>query len=115
MKTTTALCVLVAAGTVLAVPHAVTLKEEGPEEPIGSATFWWKILISACLVLSGGAFAGYACSDTFVFYVDAHTGDSLTLGLMGLDELHLRVLAQSSEDEKEKMHARKGTTSASTS
>ncbi|KZV75231.1 DUF21-domain-containing protein [Peniophora sp. CONT] len=89
MRTTTALCVLIAAGTALAVPHAVTLEDEGPEEPIGSATFWWKIVISACLVLSGGAFAG------------------LTLGLMGLDELHLRVLAQSSEDEKEKLHARK--------
>ncbi|VDB85109.1 unnamed protein product [Peniophora sp. CBMAI 1063] len=62
---------------------------EEPEEPVGSAAFWWKIFISALLVLSGGAFAG------------------LTLGLMGLDELHLRVLAQSSEDEKEKLHARK--------
>jgi hypothetical protein len=34
---------------------------------------------------------------------------SLTLGLMGLDELHLRVLATSSEDLTEKANAKKGT------
>lgn len=33
---------------------------------------------------------------------------SLTLGLMGLDELHLRVLAASSDNPKEKVNARKG-------
>jgi hypothetical protein len=33
---------------------------------------------------------------------------SLTLGLMGLDELHLRVLATSSEDLTEKANAKKG-------
>jgi hypothetical protein len=32
----------------------------------------------------------------------------LTLGLMGLDELHLRVLATSSEDPREKLNAQKG-------
>jgi hypothetical protein len=32
----------------------------------------------------------------------------LTLGLMGLDELHLRVLATSSEDLKERRNAQKG-------
>lgn len=32
----------------------------------------------------------------------------LTLGLMGLDELHLRVLATSSEDLTEKRNAQKG-------
>lgn len=32
----------------------------------------------------------------------------LTLGLMGLDELHLRVLAMSSEDLDEKRNAQKG-------
>jgi len=41
------------------------------------------------LVLAGGVFAG------------------LTLGLMGLDELHLRVLATSSDDPKEKENAKK--------
>ena len=32
----------------------------------------------------------------------------LTLGLMGLDELHLRVLSTSSDDEKERANAKKG-------
>ncbi|KAG2753492.1 DUF21-domain-containing protein [Suillus brevipes Sb2] len=58
-------------------------------EPVDSATFWWRIAISAVLVLAGGVFAG------------------LTLGLMGLDELHLRVLATSSEDMTEKRNAQK--------
>ncbi|KAG9088455.1 hypothetical protein FRC07_012576 [Ceratobasidium sp. 392] len=62
---------------------------EEPKEPIGSTKFWWKIIVSMGLVLLGGAFAG------------------LTLGLMGLDELHLRVLATSSDDPKEKMNANK--------
>ncbi len=33
---------------------------------------------------------------------------SLTLGLMGLDILHLRVLATSSDDPEEKRNAQKG-------
>ncbi|KAI0258675.1 DUF21-domain-containing protein [Gloeopeniophorella convolvens] len=56
-------------------------------EPVGSPNFWWKVIISAGLVLLGGVFAG------------------LTLGLMGLDELHLRVLSASSDDEKERANA----------
>lgn len=32
----------------------------------------------------------------------------LTLGLMGLDELHLRVLSTSSDDEKERKNAAQG-------
>ena len=32
---------------------------------------------------------------------------SLTIGLMGLDELHLRVLASSSDDQREKRNAQK--------
>ncbi|KAG8763908.1 hypothetical protein FRC11_009430 [Ceratobasidium sp. 423] len=63
------------------------LKAEEPEEPIGSTNFWCKMIMSMGLVLLGGAFAG------------------LTLGLMGLDELHLRVLATSSDDPKEKKNA----------
>ncbi|KAF5343889.1 hypothetical protein D9757_015056 [Collybiopsis confluens] len=55
----------------------------------GSPEFWWKMGISVLLVLLGGVFAG------------------LTLGLMGLEELHLRVLASSSDDEKEKANAKK--------
>ncbi|KAF8330343.1 DUF21-domain-containing protein [Cantharellus anzutake] len=53
----------------------------------GSATFWWRIGISCILVLAGGVFAG------------------LTLGLMGLDLLHLRVLASSSDDAEERKNA----------
>ncbi|KAG8220684.1 hypothetical protein J3R82DRAFT_2972 [Butyriboletus roseoflavus] len=60
------------------------------EEQVGSPEFWGKIAISAVLVLAGGVFAG------------------LTLGLMGLDELHLRVLATSSEDVVERKNAQKG-------
>ncbi|KAF5366846.1 hypothetical protein D9758_006484 [Tetrapyrgos nigripes] len=62
-------------------------EEETPE--YGSPEFWWKLCISGFLVLLGGVFAG------------------LTLGLMGLDELHLRVLAQSSDEPKEKENAKK--------
>ncbi|KAJ7103972.1 hypothetical protein B0H15DRAFT_873317 [Mycena belliarum] len=54
-----------------------------------SPEFWEKIGMSMALVLLGGVFAG------------------LTLGLMGLDELHLRVLATSSEDPTEKRNAKK--------
>lgn len=71
---------------------ARSLLMELPEttgEPVDSSTFWWRITISAVLVLAGGVFAG------------------LTLGLMGLDELHLRVLATSSEDLTEKRNAQK--------
>ncbi|KAJ7735535.1 hypothetical protein DFH07DRAFT_928016 [Mycena maculata] len=54
-----------------------------------SPEFWEKIGVSIVLVLLGGVFAG------------------LTLGLMGLDELHLRVLATSSDDPVEKANAKK--------
>ncbi|KAI0809194.1 hypothetical protein BC629DRAFT_1580488 [Irpex lacteus] len=57
--------------------------------PPGSAEFWSKIIVSAVFVLLGGLFAG------------------LTLGLMGLDELHLRVLSASSESPKERQNAAK--------
>jgi metal transporter CNNM len=71
---------------------ARSLLVEPPEttgEPVDSTTFWWRIAISTVLVFAGGVFAG------------------LTLGLMGLDELHLRVLATSSEDLTEKRNAQK--------
>ncbi|KAK0232540.1 hypothetical protein IW262DRAFT_1324861 [Armillaria fumosa] len=79
--------------------HALPYFSQGPTiqklgkhthgvEP-GSPEFWWKIIISSILVLLGGVFAG------------------LTLGLMGLDELHLRVLATSSENPVEKRNAKK--------
>ncbi|KAJ7858348.1 hypothetical protein B0H14DRAFT_3635163 [Mycena olivaceomarginata] len=54
-----------------------------------STEFWEKMVISMGLVLLGGVFAG------------------LTLGLMGLDELHLRVLAASSVDKHEQRNAKK--------
>ncbi|KAF9026831.1 DUF21-domain-containing protein [Hymenopellis radicata] len=68
--------------------NAFALEEPEASKP-GSPEFWFKIIISGVLVLAGGVFAG------------------LTLGLMGLDELHLRVLAASSDDPREKAHARK--------
>ncbi|KAF7331375.1 hypothetical protein MKEN_00015300 [Mycena kentingensis (nom. inval.)] len=51
--------------------------------------FYTKLLLSAILVLMGGVFAG------------------LTLGLMGLDDLHLKVLVASSDDPVEQANARK--------
>lgn len=54
---------------------------------LDSFEFWWKMTTSAFLVLAGGVFAG------------------LTIGLMGLDELHLRVLATSSDEKTERTDA----------
>jgi hypothetical protein len=62
----------------------------GKREPVTPAVFWTKLGLSAALVLLGGVFAG------------------LTLGLMGLDELHLKVLSSSSADETERSNAAKG-------
>ncbi|KAJ7182250.1 hypothetical protein C8R43DRAFT_1228757 [Mycena crocata] len=66
-----------------------TAKEAQEHPELWSPEFWEKIVVSMLLVLAGGVFAG------------------LTLGLMGLDELHLRVLATSSEDPKEQKNAEK--------
>jgi metal transporter CNNM len=71
-------------------PNLHSMPDPETENP-GSAAFWSKLLISFGLVILAGVFAG------------------LTLGLMGLDELHLRVLATSSDDEKERANASKGT------
>ncbi|KAG8855181.1 hypothetical protein FRB91_002601 [Serendipita sp. 411] len=76
----------------LASPYIYYMKAEPGDEPEvepGSTDFWFHIIISGILVLVGGVFAG------------------LTLGLMGLDELHLRVLATASDDTKEKHNAQK--------
>ncbi|GAA6017934.1 hypothetical protein JCM10207_002711, partial [Rhodosporidiobolus poonsookiae] len=51
-----------------------------PETPPGSSAFYWKLALSAGLVLLGGVFAG------------------LTLGLMGLDLVNLQVLSTSGEE-----------------
>ena len=69
----------------ISLSHEVNGRKDYPEW--GSASFWWRIGISCVLVLAGGAFAG------------------LTLGLMGLDELHLRVLAMSSDNISERNNA----------
>jgi hypothetical protein len=62
------------------------------------------------LVLAGGVFAGYATIfiGPSASYVLNDPLCRLTLGLMGLDELHLRVLATSSEDPREKLNAQTG-------
>lgn len=46
---------------VLASPtiQNLTVKEDEPEEEIGSSGFWLKLSIIICLVLAGGVFAGY--------------------------------------------------------
>ncbi|KAG7086602.1 hypothetical protein E1B28_002547 [Marasmius oreades] len=79
----------VIAAVVSKVTKPESLSPDNPQGETSSATFWWKLGVSAVLVLMGGVFAG------------------LTLGLMGLDELHLRVLSASSDDPKEKRNATK--------
>ncbi|KAF9779788.1 hypothetical protein BJ322DRAFT_340683 [Thelephora terrestris] len=74
--------------TIRAVVFKTTPRNDGVPEP-GSAEFWFHMLVSVFLVLAGGVFSG------------------LTLGLMGLDELHLRVLSASSEDPVERSNAKK--------
>jgi len=75
-----------AANSNLNLDGVVPTKSKTGEE-FGSPAFWWHIVISVFLVLLGGVFSG------------------LTLGLMGLDGLHLRVLATSSDDENERKNA----------
>lgn len=74
-----------------AVANGSAGHQKSPEKglPPGSPEFWWKICISSGFVLLGGLFAG------------------LTLGLMGLDELHLRVLSTSSDNMQERENAAK--------
>ncbi|KAK7047171.1 hypothetical protein VNI00_006837 [Paramarasmius palmivorus] len=55
----------------------------------GSSPLWFKLSLSAAFVVLGGIFSG------------------LTLGLMGLDQLHLRVLAESSSSPRERRNAQK--------
>lgn len=71
----------------LLVEVAEKKNKEYPEW--GTTDFYFQIGISVGLVLLGGVFAG------------------LTLGLMGLDELHLRVLRSSSDDPVERENAAK--------
>ncbi|KAJ7776549.1 hypothetical protein DFH07DRAFT_951680 [Mycena maculata] len=67
----------------------VEKSHEHPGLPLSGSEFWQRIGVSIILVVAGGVFSG------------------LTLGLMGLDELHLRVLAISSEDATKRLNARK--------
>ncbi|KAI5118662.1 hypothetical protein M0805_001035 [Coniferiporia weirii] len=76
-------------GNVVASPTLKAFGGEEPDEEPGSTGFWMKLLFSCGLVLMGGVFAG------------------LTIGLMGLDELHLRVLAMASDEELERRNAAK--------
>ncbi|CAK5282265.1 unnamed protein product [Mycena citricolor] len=69
----------------IAFSAATTSHVAHPE--LWSAVFWQKMSISGALVLLGGVFAG------------------LTIALMGLDELHLHVLAASSRDARERKNA----------
>ncbi|KAG5723824.1 Protein MAM3 [Termitomyces sp. T112] len=79
-------------GVALSSPiHAALVDGGRKHRPVaepGSPEFWFHLTVSAVLVLLGGVFAG------------------LTLGLMGLDDLHLRVLATSSEDPYEQRNAK---------
>lgn len=67
-----------------AINHVKTHKKE----PMNSEEFYLNLMISAVLVLLGGCFAG------------------LTIGLMGQDEVYLKVMATSG-DAHERKHARK--------
>ncbi|KAE9394322.1 hypothetical protein BT96DRAFT_827838 [Gymnopus androsaceus JB14] len=72
----------------LAGPIAPTLEEYVGVSVGYTSDIWVKLLVSTTLVLFGGLLAG------------------LTLGLMGLDELHLRVLAAASDCPQEKRNAK---------
>jgi metal transporter CNNM len=102
----------------LATPHnlrrgaeyIMTVAEEAPaepEDPPDSPRFWWKLGLSAILVLAGGVFAGYVFKlPAFECWMTAD-GYRLTLALMGSDDLNLRVLATSSDDPRERKQAQK--------
>lgn len=61
---------------------------EAAKEPLSPGEFYMNLLVSALLVLLGGCFAG------------------LTIGLMGQDEVYLKVMATSG-DSNEQVHAKK--------
>jgi len=84
-----ALALLTRLTFVLASPYYKYHQADDDTPELESPEFWTHIIVSIGLVLAGGVFAG------------------LTLGLMGLDELHLRVLATSSDNLIEKENAKK--------
>jgi metal transporter CNNM len=73
---------------ILAASSTAMLEHGGA--PLSASELACKLAVSLALVLLGGVFAG------------------LTLGLMGLDEIHLRVLVASSDNERERADAEKG-------
>lgn len=74
---------------VRAMPVASNLDQKATKhEPLTAEQFYMNLLISVFLVLAGGVFAG------------------LTLGLMGQDEVYLKVIATSGESHERK-HAKK--------
>ena len=84
-------------------------ESDGPGEQPGSPEFWYKLIVSIGLVLAGGVFAGCAISlPSLCTRCSTCVLSRLTLGLMGLDELHLRVLSTSSDDPKERKNAQTG-------
>jgi len=74
----------------------------------GSEEFWYHLIVSIFLVLAGGVFAGSVLFLRQMISRFLLSSQRLTLGLMGLDELHLRVLATSSEDVSQRKNAQKG-------
>jgi len=65
--------------------------------------------IAVALVVAGGIFAGYVPVSVALRckVLNEDNNNRLTIGLMGLDELNLRVLAAASDDETEKKNAAK--------
>ncbi|KAF7304745.1 hypothetical protein MKEN_01188600 [Mycena kentingensis (nom. inval.)] len=95
--------------TALATPLVTPLLQAAKEKKththpeLWSPEFWEKMTMSAVLVLLGGVFAGFVSSETMQRERDVNDPE----GLMGLDELHLRVLSTSSEDPNEQSNAKK--------
>ena len=57
-----------ASPTNLRAGHEYLMAEGGgdePEDKPDSPVFWWKLGLSACLVLAGGVFAGYVFCSCF--------------------------------------------------
>lgn len=56
------MAILPAFSTALSYPFTETpylgVMKHNPGEKVGSPEFWWRIFLSACLVLLGGVFSG---------------------------------------------------------
>ena len=93
----------------LSVRMATTTGHGGGEEEKINQPQAVLLGIAVALVVAGGIFAGYVCLLVALCceVLNEDNNDSLTIGLMGLDELNLRVLAAASDDETEKKNAAK--------